>query len=107
MALKRGHRLSCVPNFPSAVADQLAALSISTVEEFVSQSIGDPEPLRRFLRLDARRFSDVVELAESVLDPETVEEMQAFRPPERAYGALSPHSPEFEAAITGSHRRTV
>jgi hypothetical protein len=101
MALKRGHRLSGVPSFPSVIAGRLASVSISTAEEFVSQTIGDPEPIRQFLGLDAHRFSDVVELAESVLDPETVEEMHSFRPKERSYGALNPHGAEYDSAATG------
>lgn len=91
MAVKRGHRLSDVPGFPPVIAERLAALSISTAEEFVSQTIGDPEGLRTFLGVDDRRFSDVVELAELVVGPEAVEEMRAFRPQERSYGALNPH----------------
>lgn len=100
VALKQGHRLSDIQCFPPVIAGQLASLSISTAEEFVSQSIGGWEPLRRYLGLDARRFADVVKLAESVLEPETVEEMRSFRPKERSYGALNPHS----AAGAGSGR---
>jgi hypothetical protein len=106
MPLKRGHRLTSVPDFPEGVAGRLRAVSISTAEEFVSQSIGDPEPMRKFLGLDARRFSDVVGLAESVIDPETVDEIRSFEPPERSYGALNPHSAEYDSARLG-HDRSV
>jgi hypothetical protein len=91
MNVKRGPRLSDVSGFPPVIAERLAALSISTAEEFVSQTISDPEGLRTFVGLDDRRFSDVVELAESVLGPEVVAELRAFQPTEHSYGALNPH----------------
>lgn len=99
--MKQGHRLSNVPHFPSAIASRLASLSISTAEEFVSQSIGDPEPMQRFLGLDDCAFSDVIELAESSLDPQTLEDIRSFRPKRRSYGAWNPHSAEFDSESRG------
>jgi hypothetical protein len=72
----------------------------------VSQSIGDPEPMRLFLGLDDSRFSDVLELAESVLDPETLEEMRSYRPVPRSYGARNPHSAEYDSVTSSSRRST-
>lgn len=96
MSLKGGHRLRQLSDIPDDVVDRLSELSITTAEEFVSQSLADPKELRAFLDLEPVPFHSLVDSAAAVIDQPLLDEIKSYSPKVRAYGARSPYSPDFE-----------
>lgn len=94
--IKRGLRLSEVPDLSPDVVDRLAKLSISTSEEFLSQYVSDREAVVKYLGRTPEEVKLMVDRVSRYLDPKVLKEIYSSSRVARPLGARRPHSKEDE-----------
>jgi len=106
--MKKGHRLSTIPEIPGDVASELAKYSIARAEEFLAQvETGEPE-LRSALNVAPGDFDDAVSVAQQSAGPEYDAALKQIREaPDYSLGALSPTSDEFNGFLRGQETGEV
>ena len=81
------------------MVSRLKALSISTIEEFVSLYFHDPVELSKYLEIRHKRLKTIVGSATKYLEPETLRELRS-KTARHPTGARSPFGEEFEKYIS-------
>ena len=97
--VKKGYHLESVVEIPDDVRRKLAALSVSTLEEFLAQYAVDREGFRNYLEISPEQLTGLVEMARKHLDA-GIEEILTYRPTARPMGAKLPSpSDEFHRYV--------